>query len=87
MIRLESIHIREFRGIRDLKLDLGGKTYSISGPNGSGKSGVVDAIEFALTREISRLTGSGTKGLVSLHTGPIVDKRDFPDAAFVETDG
>jgi len=34
-----------------LEADLGGKTYSISGPNGSGKSGVVDAIEFALTRE------------------------------------
>src|SRR5215469_11902441 len=83
MIRLESVHIREFRGIRDLKLDLGGKTYSISGPNGTGKSGVVDAIEFALTGTISRLSGKGTGNLSVKSHAPHVDLRDNPAKSFV----
>ena len=32
------------------------QSFVVSGPNGSGKSGVVDAIQFALTGEIGRLT-------------------------------
>ena len=84
MIKLESAHIEEVRGIR--KLDIGFKkgTFAISGPNGSGKSGVIDAIEFGLTGQISRLTGRGTKGLSVSEHGPHVDKIQFPDAAFVE---
>lgn len=60
MIRIQKIHIHEFRGIRDLTLDLGGENFAVCGPNGTGKSGVVDAIEFALTGSISRLSGRGT---------------------------
>ena len=55
MISIETIHIKEFRGIRELILKLDGKNYVIYGPNGSGKSGIVDAIEFALTGEISHI--------------------------------
>ena len=55
MIRITAIHIEEFRGIRDLTLDLGGGNFGICGPNGTGKSGVVDAIEFCLTGNITRL--------------------------------
>lgn len=84
MIRVESVHIEEVRGIRDITLDMSGNTYVIYGPNGSGKSGIVDAIEFALTGEISRLTGSGTSGITVLSHGPHVDKRDYPDLSFVE---
>ncbi len=84
MIKLESIHIEEVRGIRKLDLDFRRTTFAISGPNGSGKSGVIDAIEFGLTGEIKRLTGSGTKGLSVSQHGPHVDKAAFPDAAFVE---
>ena len=54
MIKLESAHIEEVRGIRSLDLDFQKSTFAISGPNGSGKSGVIDAIEFALTGSISR---------------------------------
>src|SRR6266852_2218220 len=84
MIKLESAHIEEVRGIRKLDIDFGKGTFAISGPNGSGKSGVIDAIEFGLTGQIGRLTGRGTKGLSIAEHGPHVDKTKFPDAAFVE---
>jgi hypothetical protein len=83
VIRIESVHIEEMRGIRKLGLSFGQKTFAISGPNGSGKSGVIDAIEFGLTGQIGRLTGRGTQGLTVSEHGPHVDKTKFPDAAFV----
>src|SRR5262249_6731283 len=82
--KLDSVHIEEVRGIRKLDLDFRKETFAISGPNGSGKSGVIDAVEFALTGQIGRLTGIGTKGLSVLEHGPHVDKTKFPDAAFVK---
>jgi DNA repair exonuclease SbcCD ATPase subunit len=84
MIKLESAHIEEMRGIRKLDVDFQKGNFAISGPNGSGKSGVIDAIEFGLTGQIGRLTGRGTKGLSVAEHGPHVDKTKFPDAAFVE---
>lgn len=83
MIRIESITIKEFRGIRDLTLDFKGKSFAICGPNGTGKSGVVDALEFALTGSVSRLSGEG-RGDISLKThGPHVDSRNAPEKARV----
>lgn len=83
MIRLETITIREFRGIRDLTLNFKGRNYAVCGPNGTGKSGVVDAIEFALTGSISRLTGDG-RGEVSVKDhAPHVDSRNSPAKALV----
>lgn len=84
MIKIASAHIEEFRGIRKLDINLAQKSFAVSGPNGSGKSGVIDAIEFALTGQIGRLTGTGTKGLSLADHGPHVDHVKFPDAAFVE---
>lgn len=84
MIKIASAHIEEFRGIRKLDINLANKSFAVSGPNGSGKSGVIDAIEFALTGQIGRLTGTGTKGLSLADHGPHVDHIKFPDAAFVE---
>ncbi|HYU79506.1 MAG TPA: AAA family ATPase [Vicinamibacterales bacterium] len=75
--------IREMRGIRTLEISPGRKSFVISGPNGSGKSGVVDAIQFGLTGDISRLSGKGTGGLTVQRHGPHVEKRDDPEAAEV----
>lgn len=86
MIQIEKLHIKEVRGIRDLTLTLNRKSFVVSGPNGSGKSGVVDAIQFALTGEIGRLTGTGTGDLSLATHGPHVSSRDYPDAAFVRLD-
>ncbi|GEM_PF-195016 len=83
MVKVESITIHEFRGIRDLTLDFKGKNFAICGPNGTGKSGIVDALEFALTGNVSRLSGEG-RGDVSLKQhGPHVDKRNNPEKARV----
>lgn len=85
MIKLECVHIEWARGIaQKLELDFQKKPYVISGPNGSGKSAVIDAVEFALTGQIGRLGGTGTKGLSVTEHGPHVDKANFPDAAFVK---
>lgn len=83
MIVVQKITIKEFRGIRELTLDLGGKSFAICGPNGTGKSGVVDAIEFVLTGGISRLTGEGRGDLSLLKHAPHVDSRDNPERAQV----
>jgi DNA repair exonuclease SbcCD ATPase subunit len=84
MIKLESIHIEEFRGIRKLDLNFNRETFAISGPNGSGKSGVIDAIEFGLTGGIGRLAGRGTKGISVSENAPHIDKAKSPEAAYVQ---
>ena len=83
MIQIEAVRITQLRGIRELKLTPGRKSFVVSGPNGSGKSGVVDAIQFGLTGEISRLSGTGTGGLTVQKHGPHVDRRDDPASAEV----
>lgn len=84
MIKVESITIKEFRGIRSLKLDLSNRNFAICGPNGTGKSGIVDALDFALTGNISRLSGQGTGGLSVKEHGPHVDSKKSPKLASVE---
>ena len=83
MIRIEQISIHEFRGIRDLTLTLDGENFAACGPNGTGKSGIVDAIEFGLTGNISRLSGRGTGNLSVRQHGPHVDSQNKPDLATV----
>jgi hypothetical protein len=83
MIWIDSVKLVEVRGIRELDLNLGRKSFVISGPNGSGKSGVIDGVQFALTGEISRLAGKGTAGLTVQRHGPHVDRRDDPAVAIV----
>ncbi len=83
MIQIESVAIRELRGIRDLEVKPDRKNFVVSGPNGSGKSGIVDAIEFALTGVMSRLSGKGTRGLSVKTHGPHVDRRHDPASAEV----
>jgi predicted ATP-dependent endonuclease of OLD family len=83
MILAKSLTIREFRGIRELALDVGCANFAVCGPNGTGKSGIVDALEFVLTGNISRLSGSGTGGLSVKEHGPHVDSRNKPQIASV----
>jgi recombinational DNA repair ATPase RecF len=84
MIRVESITIKEFRGIRDLTLDFKGKNFAVCGPNGTGKSGVVDALEFVLTGNVSRLSGEGRGDISLKQHGPHVDRRNDPEKARVK---
>ena len=73
MIKLIEIHIEEFRGIKKLTLKPDGQNFVVHGPNGSGKSGVVDAIDFGLSGNISRLSGKGTGDISLKKHGPHVD--------------
>ena len=86
MIKIESITIKELRGIRALTLALRNESFVVSGPNGSGKSGVVDAIQFALTGEMGRLKGAGTADITLVEHGPHVEKRNDPGPAPVTHD-
>lgn len=83
MIRIEKITIRKFRGIIELELNPKGENFAACGPNGTGKSGIVDAIEFALTGNLSRLSGRGTKELSVKQHGPHVDFIKKPEEASV----
>lgn len=83
MIRVARMTIHEFRGIRDLTIDFKGQNFAICGPNGTGKSGVVDALEFALTGNISRLSGRGTREVSIKDHAPHVDSRNNPERAKV----
>lgn len=87
MIKIDTIKIEEFRGIRDLTLDLQGKNFGICGPNGTGKSGVVDAIEFVLRGDITRLSGEGSGELSVGKHGPHVDAGEKSDKAVVTLKG
>ncbi len=86
MIKVDKILIEEFRGIRSLEIQLNGQNFAVAGPNGTGKSGIVDALEFALTGSISRLTGKGRGDLSVKEHGPHVDSRFNPEKAKVTLD-
>jgi hypothetical protein len=83
MIYVEKVIIIEFRGIRNLTIDLKKKNFAICGINGTGKSGIVDALEFGLTGNISRLSGKGMGGVSLKDHAPHVDSRNRPDKAKV----
>lgn len=80
-MRLLELEIQHVRGIQDLDISPQRENFAVWGPNGSGKSAVVDAIDFLLTGEISRLKGKGTKNISLNKHGPHVDHR--PEDAIV----
>jgi len=86
MIKVDRIKIVEFRGIRDLTIDLNGANFAVCGPNGTGKSGVVDALEFGLSGNISRLSGKGQGSVSVKDHGPHVNSRTQPEKAVVTLD-
>ncbi len=86
MIKVESILIEHFRGIRKLHIPMGAQSLVIKGPNGSGKSGIIDAIEFGLTGTITRLTGVGSSGVSVRNHAPHVDCKDTPEKCRVVLD-
>ena len=84
MIHINRLQIEAFRGIKKLLLEPQGRNFGICGPNGSGKSAIVDAIEFCLTGQITRLTGRG-RGEISVekHAGHI-DFQSNPEQSRVK---
>ena len=83
MIKIESLHIENFRGIKKLEINLAKKNFAVCGHNGSGKSGVVDAVDFAFTGNVSRLAGEGCGELSVKQHAPHVDHKTEPKKCFV----
>lgn len=88
-MKILELEINNLRGIRHLELRPEGENFLISGPNGSGKSAIVDAIDFLLTGQVSRMTGPGTKGIKLKDHAPHVDFKvqDVDVRALVELNG
>ena len=63
---------------------MGEKSFVVAGRNGTGKSGVIDALEFAITGSITRLTGMGTGSVSVKSHAAHVDVADSPQDAWVE---
>lgn len=74
-MKIQSLEIKNIRGIKKFKIEPKGQNVIIFGPNGAGKSAVVDAVDFLLTGKISRLIGEGTKSLKLKEHGCHVDSR------------
>ena len=74
-MKILELDIENVRGIVTFDIMPNGQNIAIHGPNGSGKSAVVDAIDFLLTGDISRLAGRGTKGISLKDHGPHIDHK------------
>lgn len=61
-IRLESVHLINFRGVSDLSLNLSPVTVLV-GKNGAGKSTVLDALAIALSWFCRRMISSSANGM------------------------
>ena len=73
-MKILDLEIENIRGIRNqLKINPGGNNVVVHGPNGTGKSGVVDALDFLFTGDISRLSGTGTRGMSLKSHGAHID--------------
>ena len=53
-IKIKSILIQNFKGIKDIKIEFGGKVTGILGQNGSGKSTIADAFHWCLFNKNSK---------------------------------
>lgn len=78
-MKIYKLEINCLRGIKHLVLEFKGKNAVIYGDNGTGKSGVIDAIDFLLQGNISRIVGDGM-GELSLTTHGKHVTEDLNDA-------
>lgn len=59
-LALERIKICNFKGLRNLEIDFGGKSASISGQNGAGKTTIVDAFTWVLFNQSAKGDAPGS---------------------------
>jgi DNA repair exonuclease SbcCD ATPase subunit len=57
-VRIRSMDLHDFRGMREIEggIDLSGDVVFIYGPNGTGKTSLFDALEWAVTGSVERLS-------------------------------
>ena len=83
-MRIHNLEISNIRGIRHFQRDFQGKNAVILGTNGTGKSSILDAIDFLLSGDISRLHGEGTGGITLKRHGGHVDLIEQLDQCYVK---
>ena len=82
-MKIHSVHVSNFLGARAVDLHLGAPVQLISGMNGAGKSSIKDAISFALTADLCRISKKGesaaliSEGATSARVFVQTDERDF----------
>ncbi|MDV4343296.1 AAA family ATPase [Methanoculleus sp. YWC-01] len=59
-MKLIALTIDNIRGIPHIEIKPNEENFIIFGPNGTGKSGIIDALDFLLTGNISRFKGEGS---------------------------
>lgn len=85
-MRINTLHIENFQGIRDATFDLGGHSASIYGDNGTGKTTVFNAITWLLFDRAS----TGAKNFTPKTRGPGGDLHHLEhmaEAQFIMDDG
>ena len=85
-MKIQSLKIKDIRGIRELDLNLDQESLVVYGQNGTGKSAVVDAIDFLFTGQINRLVGRGTKDVKLKKHGPHISRKKDLERAYVEAE-
>lgn len=83
-MKIQTLTVKEFRGIRHLTMPLEGRSAVIWGDNGVGKSGIIDAVDFVLRGDVTRLSGRGAGELSLARHGPHV--RAAPEDVSVSID-
>ena len=85
-MKIKKLTIQYIRGIRnELTFEPKSETMVVFGDNGTGKSAVVDAIDFLLTGNISRISGEGTGSITLSKHGKHIDLEDDSEA-YVEAE-
>jgi exonuclease SbcC len=85
---IDRIDLRNFKVYKDQEFILNPGTTAIVGPNGSGKTSILEAIEFALFRRVTRkekkvpsledlINHSGKKAIVELDFTAPINRREY----------
>ena len=85
-IKLESIRLRNFKGVRDLTLALSGKDATVSGQNGAGKTTIADAFLWLLFNKDSEDRGQFEVKTLDPENRPIHNLEHEVEAA-LDVDG
>ena len=83
-MRIFHLEISNIRGIRHFEHDFQGKNAVFLGANGTGKSSVLDAMDFLLTGNISRLEGEGTGNITLKKHGIHQNNVNQPTQGYVK---
>lgn len=65
-MKLKSLHLRDFRGVHDLDLDLDGKSTILFGINGAGKTTVLAAVNLLYANIINRIVKQRFKQSINM---------------------